>query len=82
MTPWTTEDPKNVTIVLPNGSEEVSDSVTAAEVNEIALDAGLASFEVKDASGNQLEADDFPVTEGKITISEYNEAKLWLTTVR
>tara|TARA_R100000750_G_scaffold32368_1_gene20698 strand:+ start:302 stop:562 length:261 start_codon:yes stop_codon:yes gene_type:complete len=77
MTPWNTKKNDNdVKVVLPDGSEDRYDEVTADEVNEIALDAGLASFEVKDSDGEQLEESDFPVKTGTIVISEYNEAKL------
>tara|TARA_R100000656_G_C3943787_1_gene127163 strand:- start:872 stop:1144 length:273 start_codon:yes stop_codon:yes gene_type:complete len=74
---WNTKKNDNdVKVVLPDGSEDRYDEVTADEVNEIALDAGLASFEVKDSDGEQLEESDFPVKTGTIVISEYNEAKL------
>lgn len=75
MSAWKAKARKNVTVVLPNGAEEDWDSVSAEEVNDIALEAGLSSFEVKDADGNQLETENFPVTKGKVVISEYNEAK-------
>jgi len=74
---WNTKKNDNeVKVVLPDGSEDTYPTVTADEVNEIALDAGLASFEVKDSDGEQLEESDFPVKTGTIVISEYNEAKL------
>ncbi len=74
---WNTKkNDTDVKVVLPDGSEDRYDEVTADEVNEIALDAGLASFEVKDKDGEQLEESDFPIKTGTIVISEYNEAKL------
>lgn len=66
---------ETVTVNLPDGSKKKYQPLTADQVNDIAIDAGLVNFDVKDSKGNQLSADDFPVNSGEITLSEYNEAK-------
>lgn len=66
---------ETVTVNLPDGSKKKYQPLTADQVNDIAVDAGLVNFEVKDNKGKQLNSDDFPVNDGEITLSEYNEAK-------
>ena len=64
-----------VTVVLPSGASFTRPSVTVANVEGWAAEAGLAKYDVKDETGNLLGTEVFPVTFGTVRIEEYNEVK-------
>jgi len=74
---WTsTPDPNGeVVVVLPSGEELTYEELTAEKLRNIAADAGIANFIPKDEEGEQLEQNDFPITEGRVVIVEHNEPK-------
>ena len=68
-----------VTVGLPDGSTETFDSVSSADIKELARNSGVRKFHVKKSDGTAVQPNDFPMTSGKIKIEEYNEAKyLWI----
>lgn len=73
---WDAEETEGgVTVVLPDGSEEIVDKLTADGLREIVRDARIKKYTVEDEDGDMLGPGDFPVTEGQLTIKEHNEPK-------
>ena len=78
-----TPEVPTVKVNLPNGKSKSYTPLSVEAVEDIAAEAGLVNFDIRDGNGKQLHKEDFPVNEGEITLSEYNEAKdncEWTTT--
>jgi len=70
---------KKLPVVLPNGQvrELEQREVTPAKLEELAAEAGIVTFIVRDADGNLLTPDTFNARSSleRVIIEEYNEAK-------
>jgi 2'-5' RNA ligase len=72
---WTNDEELGVTLRVPGQADEKYDEVTAVMLQDIAADAGISKFRVKDGEGRLINKSSFPVTSGTVVIEEYNEAK-------
>lgn len=72
---WTTEGNGEVKIYVNNSLASTQPEVTAEDIKRIAREKQIRKFTVTDEQGNELEAEDFPITTGSVYIDEYNEAK-------
>lgn len=72
---WTKDEELGVTLKCPGQSDEKYDEITASMLQDIAADAGISKFRVKDGEGRLINKASFPVTSGVVVIEEYNEAK-------
>jgi hypothetical protein len=70
---WSIEEA--VEIELPNGEVvRKTGEITAEAIKEVARNAGVKKFTVE-KDGELLTPEDFPITSGRVSIKEYNEAK-------
>lgn len=64
-------DPSN-TVKVAGVSHDVDGEIELSDLQDLARDAGVKNFVVKDEDGNELDADDLPY-EGELSVEEYNE---------
>ena len=71
----TDDETTMVTIVVGEGTVTREAPVTVDDLKEVAKMSSIRKYTVQDGDGDELVANDFPVSSGTLKIIEYNEAK-------